>query len=213
MSHGAVAPLRIWYYFGLAIVRAMQKPRTRTRFIQPPPRGFTLVELMVAIVILAVLTMLAVSAWSAFANAMRLSALTNDFLSQLHLARSEAIKRNSRVALCTSSDGESCAAQGGWDQGWIVFHDANNNSLRETQETIVYRFTAMPPGFHISGNKNVSRYVSFGAEGETQLVSGAFQAGTVTVCKASATGTEAREIVINSVGRPRIRKTTVAACM
>jgi type IV fimbrial biogenesis protein FimT len=58
----------------------------------------------------------------------------------------------------------------------------------------------------------VSKYVSFAGNGGTLLLSGAFQAGTITLCKASEGVTDARQIVINAVGRPRIKKTTVDAC-
>jgi type IV fimbrial biogenesis protein FimT len=139
--------------------------------------------------------------------------MSNAFLSQLHLARSEAIKRNQRVAMCKSSDGALCADSGGWDQGWIVFNDANDDGRREPGELLLYQVAALPPGFRLLGNTNVSRYVSFAGTGGTLLTSGAFQAGTLTLCRLSAGAAEAREIIISSVGRPRIKRTTVASCV
>jgi type IV fimbrial biogenesis protein FimT len=175
-------------------------------------RGFSLAELMVSLAVLATLLTLAIAGWRSVANSMRLTALSNTFLGQLHTARSEAIKRNSRVAMCKSADGTACAATGGWEQGWMVFHDANNNGLRDSQELVIYRIGALPAGFRLSGNVSVAKYVSFAGNGGTLLASGAFQAGTLTLCKASEAAVEAREIVINSVGRPRVKKTTVDMC-
>ena len=175
-------------------------------------RGFSLTELMVTLAVMSTLLTLAVAGWTSVANSMKLTALSNTFLSQLHTARSEAIKRNARVAMCKSPDGVLCVSTGGWEQGFLVCHDGNNNGVRDAQETIVYRIAALPRGFRLSGNMNVAKYVSFAGDGGTHLMSGAFQAGTLTLCRESFSPSEAREIVINSVGRPRIRKTTVPMC-
>jgi type IV fimbrial biogenesis protein FimT len=176
------------------------------------PAGFTLVELLVTLAILGLLLVMAVPLASSLGNSMKLTSLSNAFISQLHLARSEAIKRNGRVAICKSGDGQRCAPGGGWEQGWIMFSDTNNNGVREETEHLVQRFSAFPPGFRLAGNLNVVRYVSFGSNGGTRTTGGAFQAGTLTVCKESLEKSEARQIVINAVGRPRIQKVTLPNC-
>ena len=104
-------------------------------------------------------------------------------MASLHLARNEAIKRNGRVVLCKTTDGIHCAASGGWEQGWIVFHDVNNNSLREESEQIIQHQIALSGSLRMTGNTPVARYVSYGPMGGTQLVGGAFQAGTLTLCQ------------------------------
>lgn len=178
----------------------------------PRSRGFTLVEMLVALAILAILLVPAVHFGRRTLDSMRLSAFTNAFLSQMHLARSEAIKRRGPVALCKSPDGASCAAEGGWEQGWIVFHDSDGSGTREAGERIVHRVEALPAGFRVRGNAAVGRYVSFASTGATRTTSGAFQAGTLTLCRTSGAATEARQIVINAVGRPRVRKVQVGRC-
>ncbi|HSV79139.1 MAG TPA: GspH/FimT family protein [Ramlibacter sp.] len=175
-------------------------------------RGFTLVELLVTLVVLGVLLLFCVNFATRTLDAMRLTALTNAFLGQLHLARSEAIKRNAPVAICKSGDGASCVAAGGWEQGWIVFQDRNNNGLRDSDEQLLHSGPALPSGFRLQGNLNVARYVSFAATGGTRTSTGAFQAGTLTVCRASLERTEARQIVINAVGRPRVQRVSVESC-
>lgn len=174
--------------------------------------GLTLTEMMVTLAVLSVLVTGAVTAFNKVGASMRLSAYSNLFVAQLHIARSEAIKRNSRVVMCKSSDGIVCASHGGWEQGWMVFHDANNNGVREAGETLIRRSEALPSGYRIVGNQSVSRYVSFSPFGGTRLTSGAFQAGTITVCKSGDGPGEGRQVVINSVGRPRIHRATVEMC-
>ena len=61
--------------------------------------GFTVVELLIALVVLGVLVALAAPAFSTFLAEQRLRATTSELRVAVSLARSEAIKRNSSVAL------------------------------------------------------------------------------------------------------------------
>jgi type IV fimbrial biogenesis protein FimT len=181
-----------------------------------PPReaaaGVTLVETLAVLAVLAILMSLAVPSMSALIDSVKISSASSNLLSDLHLARSEAIKRNSRVVLCKSADGVTCASTGGWEQGWIVFHDANNNSLRESSETVIRREMPLSSSLRLTGNQNVVRYVSFASSGATKLIGGGFQAGTLTVCRQSLGSAEARQIILNAVGRPRVQKSAVDSC-
>ena len=174
--------------------------------------GFTLIELAMVVALVATLYSLAAPALSGMANSMRLTMAVNSLFSSLLLARSEAIKRNSRTVVCKSATGETCSITGGWEQGWIVFHDANNNASVDTGEVILSREQALPHPVQLTGNGPVSSYVSYTAMGTTTYPSGAFQAGTFTVCTKSLTTVAAREIKINISGRPRTLKTMVQDC-
>lgn len=174
--------------------------------------GFTLMELMVAMAITAILVMQAVPAFSGMLRSLRLSAAASAYFSSASLARSEAIKRNSRVVLCKSALGTACNATGGWDQGWIVFHDANGNAMWDEGEDLVARQGALQSSIRFTGNDPVANYVSYTATGKSKLVSGAFQAGTLTVCAETKAPAEARQIIINGTGRLRTVKAVVAHC-
>jgi type IV fimbrial biogenesis protein FimT len=175
-------------------------------------RGFTLVEVLVVLAILGVLLRVAATSLQEVAAASRVSAATYQLVSELNHARSEAIRRNARVVVCKSDDGESCAATGDWGQGWIVFHDDNNNAVRDVGEAVIRRGERTSGRLRIVGNETVSRYVSFTPFGGPRFTSGAFQAGTITVCHESAQPVEARHLIINSAGRPRTAKVTLARC-
>lgn len=88
-------------------------------------RGFTLVELLITIVVASILIAVAVPAFSSFVQNNRITAQTNELVTAIATARSEAIKRKQGVTVCNSSDGATCS--GSWDQGWILFTDANSN--------------------------------------------------------------------------------------
>ncbi len=168
-------------------------------------RGVTLIELLVVVAILALLGCLAAPSLSGVADRMTVASFTHAFVAHMHLARSEAIKRNARVVVCKSSDGLSCAATGHWNQGWLVFHDEDGNGQVGANERILQRQAGLPSAFQFAGNLHVARYVSFSPNGGTRLSSGAFQAGTLTLCKPSAFGNTAMQIVINSAGRARLQ--------
>lgn len=174
--------------------------------------GLTLIELLVVLAIVSVLVGAAVPSFRGLIRSTQLRSATDDLFSSLLLARSEAAKRRSRVALCKSADGATCTAKGGWEQGWIVFHDANNDGQRDKVEPLVQRVDRLATDMRLSGNLNVAKYISYSPTGETKLASGAFQAGTITLCNASSGGEDARQIVLNSVGRPRVQKVRVASC-
>jgi len=197
-----------------ALPNCLCRTRARRPHRARPPcaSGFTLVELLVVGAIATVLAAVAVPSWRAFAGKLQMSAATDAFVSGLHLARSEAIKRRDRVVLCKSADGVACAAAGGWDQGWIIFHDGNNNGTRDEPEPILRRQQALPPAVRLSGNLSVAQYVSFVPTGATKLVGGGFQAGTLTVCWKSGRAFQGRQIILNAAGRPRVHALTEASC-
>lgn len=176
-------------------------------------KGVTLVELLVGLAAMALLLTVAVPSLSAMLQNIQRSTLTNDFLADLALARMEAIRRGQRVVMCKSASGASCSASGYWDQGWLLFVDSNNNGQRENTEQLLRQQASLPTGWRLEGNKHVARYVSYHPMGNSRLASGAFQAGTLTICVLTQTEVKGSEIVISGVGRPRSHKVTLPSCV
>ena len=94
----------------------------------------------------------------------------------------------------------------------MVFQDSNSSGSRDSGEEIVLRGQALAADLRLTGNLNVARYISYAPSGETKLASGAFQAGTITLCNHSTQQGEARQIIVSSSGRPRVQKTRVNQC-
>lgn len=67
--------------------------------------GFTIVELMLTLAVAAVILSLGVPSFQGLVERNQLTSGINQFVSSLTLTRSEAVKRNQRVSLCSSSDG------------------------------------------------------------------------------------------------------------
>lgn len=175
-------------------------------------RGLTLIEILVVVAVVAVLQSIAVPAMADLINSSRNSAVLNTLYSSLIMARGDAILRNQRTVVCKSDTGDQCKSSGGWGQGWLVFRDSNNNAQLDADEQVLVRQGPVPSSVHLTGNLPVSRYVSFTPRGSAAYVSGAFQAGTLTVCSPSTGEIQAKQIVISIAGRPRMVTTTLESC-
>ena len=81
--------------------------------------GFTLVELMIGLAVVAVLAAIAAPGMTALINANQLNGASGEVTATLQLARAEAVRRNARVTVCASTDGTTCTSSTSWTR-WIV---------------------------------------------------------------------------------------------
>jgi type IV fimbrial biogenesis protein FimT len=92
--------------------------------------GFTMIELLIVLTVVAVLATLGAPAFGEFVRNMRLASGMSDLNSDLLLARSESIRRNSRVLVCprSSTTSMTCATTvtaETWMNGWLVCYDTD----------------------------------------------------------------------------------------
>lgn len=176
--------------------------------------GFTLIELMVTITVMSVLLMIAVPSFSDAVLGMKLNSHANNLVASVHTARSEAIKRNAAITLCASVDGATCAASGGWEQGWIVMCNTSDNVTCNASgaDTIVIKHqSAAPSGFLVTGlltgTATVTRSITF------QPTAAGITPATLTICRATpSAGHTERVVTISVSGRPAVKKTMLRAC-
>jgi type IV fimbrial biogenesis protein FimT len=168
-------------------------------------RGFTLIEIMIALVVFGVLLTAAVPAYRDWIAAQQLANHAHFITDTLDLARSEAIKHGNRVNLCKSGDRRQCTDDGDWEQGWLLFVDENRSGQVDDDTVVLHREGAARDGITMRGNRPVEDYVSFTSLGHARLLSGALQMGTFVICKS---GQNALKVVLANSGRARIDKTT-----
>lgn len=116
-------------------------------------RGFTLIELMVTIAVLAIVIAIAAPSFTSVIQSNRTTALHHEILGALQLARSEAVKRRSDVIVCRSEDMEDCSNGADWTVGWIVKDVAGDEVVKVWDSVTGMALTGPLPGlvFHSSG--------------------------------------------------------------
>lgn len=99
-------------------------------------RGFTLVELMITIAVLAIALSLAIPLFNTTIARNQLAAARDDLIKSFQFTKSEAINRNSNVSICPSTNGTSCSGTDNWEEGWIIYID-DDTGVDSTVGTIL----------------------------------------------------------------------------
>jgi type IV fimbrial biogenesis protein FimT len=97
--------------------------------------GFTLVELAITVVVLAVLIGISAPLFTGLMNGNRLTGNANELVAAMQIARSEAIRRNARTTICQSANGLTCTSASPW-RGWIIFSDTDNDGAVDANEIV-----------------------------------------------------------------------------
>lgn len=149
----------------------------------PLLKGFTIIELMLVLVVVAVLAGLAAPSMSDFISSSRLRSASSDFYSALIAARSEAIKRRTNVVV------EPLGAT--WNTGWTVKVGANVFLTADPLPADISVQVSVPPA---------------STTPITYAMSGRVPGGSQTVIFYSASPSiQARCVAIDASGLPRVR--------
>ncbi len=157
--------------------------------------GFTLLELMVTISILAISLSLAVPAMGDFIQNQRLRSDSGRLFMDLLYARSMAINQGQQIIICPSNSGSECSDEPTWELGWLLFIDTNNDREYQPSEQRLRVSAAMET---LSVHSSIyRRKIRFFPDG-----SAAGSAATITICDPRGEKF-ARALVIANSGRVR----------
>ncbi|MBS0494782.1 MAG: GspH/FimT family pseudopilin [Proteobacteria bacterium] len=165
--------------------------------------GFTAIELMVVVSILAILAALAAPSFNPLIENWRVRQATEQLQSTLHFARSEAIKRGGKVVIqkiANNTNGcTSASSTADWDCGWFVCEDSNDNGACNTTEPVLQRVDT-PSKVQVSrtGGNDKIKLNRWG------LVAGTWLGFSIVPYNKSTTHPGARGLCMSSGGRIRI---------
>lgn len=157
--------------------------------------AFTLIELIAAIALLAILTGLAVPAFTDLAQKQRLDATANELVAHLNLARLHAVTRREVTLMCPSSDGIGCNDRNRWENGWIVFRDPDRNRRIDAESDLLRVGNPMKGILIDSAGRFRVRYQPDGSAGGSNL--------TLKICD-RVRPERARAVIVSNPGRPRV---------
>ncbi|GAB3103439.1 GspH/FimT family pseudopilin [Lysobacter terrae] len=172
--------------------------------MRPPPKGFTLIEALIVLCVVAILLAIAVPAWSNALAAAHSGAVRADLAASLLAAIRHSSLAGSEVVICPVAATAQCSGAANWDQGWMAFADLNGNRIADANETRLGTHEALPHGVHLrstQGRKKIVFQPNGGNAGSNI---------TLTLCDARGVNS-ATTLVLSNTGNLRGGKPTSAA--
>lgn len=167
------------------------------------PRGFTLIELMVTIAVVAVLGTIALPSFSTSIRNSRVTTDSNELLTAVNLARLEAISRTRGVSICaadtTAGLPAACGAANDWSKGWVVFMDDSAGAAVPTaiNSAAIIRTWVANGATTITQTPAESMFLRFSSRGESVSGAGTFNVVPSVHCS----GQQLRVIDVSATGR------------
>lgn len=169
-------------------------------------RGFTIPEVIITLGIAAIILTTAVPSVSNTIKDNRLATQVNQIITDIHLARSEAAKRDMRVVLCRSNDPNSssptCSKDPAhdytWTGGYLIFADTGatpDGDYDEDTDILLSRGQPATSGVRMLTNSNWNWNLQFNPNGS--LHEGG--PGIMSICDDRG-DEEGRQIVVSLSG-------------
>jgi len=161
-------------------------------------RGFTLIELMVAVAMIAILSAVAAPSFSDMMVRSAIRSASSDLGADLNVARAEAIRVGGRVSVCPRASPTAMACGSDWAQGWLVYREAGTTNIGTFEGAD--RLLREHAGIH----RDLTLTRTTGTGAITFTPSGALQPdGTVSIARLAlrAPHQKGRDLEVSVIGR------------
>ena len=184
--------------------------------------GFTLIELMVTIMVMAIVLGIGIPSMTDCVRNSRVTGTANDLLAAMHVARSAAVSRRAPTTVCRSANPMAATPTCGAGTGWVVYVDANDvdgdglpdgDGALNAGEEILLANQGPPDSITITTTPAGSSFVSYASTGFLRSVGGTASATGFVLCDSrgneitAGANSAARAIVVSPTGRPQILRT------
>ncbi len=177
------------------------------RFVRQRAGGFTLLDFLIAIIILGILMGIVVPTLKDAVARIHAASARSAITTTLFDALRHATVLGREIVICPAS-GAQCAGGVDWSPGWIAFIDTDGNRLRSPGERIVRQQEALPAGIRLHGTPGRPRivYQPNGGNGGSNI--------TFTLCDRRGPK-HAKALILSNGGRlraGRAARARAAAC-
>ncbi len=162
--------------------------------------GMTLAELLATLAIGTILISIGIPSYQGLVRSNNQTAAVNELITGLSLARSEAITKNVRVTVCTSSNGQACDAAAVWSDGWLVYRDSDNDGSLDADEPVL---KANGPARDLTASSaDFANFITYRPNGRAMVNTPRENTGQFTFCDPRG-ASHAKTIIVEASGRPR----------
>jgi len=159
--------------------------------------GFTLLELIMTVAMVSIVMAIAIPSMTTFNQNDRLVTNINTMIGHLAYARSEAVKRSQQVSICVSNDAATCTGGNDWEDGWIIYIDADGSNTFDASEELLRAQQAL-------GSNQTLTPTTFASQVTYDYRGFATSTGSFQLCD-NRTGPHGKTINISNTGRVRLQ--------
>lgn len=187
-----------------------RNPGRKHAAVPLPERGFTLIEVIVVVALIAILMSMAVPSLATFQRNSELRATASGFLAAVQSARAEAMKRGVDTYMVPVTNKNDDNNGNNWANGWLIYADNDRSQSLTGNDVVIMQTGPIAVKTKVTSNATdasefaggAGKFIRFNGGGFPLAMDGSFRGGAIEFTVIGST--ERRRVVLNAVGRTRL---------